>query len=81
MNPWQRLKGLTETAILMSVTNAMGWLIIDWSKSNASTTFVLFTIFILVGYLVIWFYWKGQNWARIFPSTYVRAVPLQSAVL
>jgi hypothetical protein len=26
---------------------------------------VLFTVVILVGYLVIWFYWKGRNWARI----------------
>lgn len=65
MNPYQRPKGLTETAILMSITNAMGWLIVDWSKLHAATIFVLFTIFILVGYLVIWFYWKGRNWARI----------------
>jgi hypothetical protein len=65
MNPYQRPKGLTETAILMSITNAMGWLIVDWSKPHAATIFVLFTIFILVGYLVIWFYWKGRSWARI----------------
>jgi hypothetical protein len=65
MNPNQRPRGLTETAILMSIPNAMGWLIVDWSKSNAATAFALFTIVILVGYLVIWFYWKGRNWARI----------------
>ena len=61
----KRPRGLTETAVLMSLTNALGWLIIDWSKPNAGTTFALFTVFILVGYLVIWFYWKGHNWARI----------------
>jgi hypothetical protein len=49
----------------MSLTNALGWLIVDWSKPHAATTFWLFTILILVGYLVIWFYWKGRNWARI----------------
>ena len=65
MDPRPRPKGLTETAVVMAVTNAMGWLIVDWSKPHAATTFVLFTIFILVGYLVIWFYWKGRNWARI----------------
>jgi hypothetical protein len=27
--------------------------------------FVVFTIFILLGYLVIWSYWNGRNWARI----------------
>jgi hypothetical protein len=42
----------------------MGWLVVDWSKPNAATTFALFTILIAVGYLVIWFYWKGRNWAR-----------------
>jgi hypothetical protein len=49
----------------MSLTNALGWFIVDWSKPHAATTFWLFTILILVGYLVIWFYWKGRNWARI----------------
>jgi hypothetical protein len=73
-----RPKGLTETAVVMSVTNAMGWLIVDWSKPHAATTFVLFTIFILVGYLVIWFYWQGRNWAR--GSTYVPALPIQFAI-
>ena len=49
----------------MSLTNALGWLTVDWSKPHAAATFWLFTIFILVGYLVIWFYWRGRNWARI----------------
>jgi hypothetical protein len=49
----------------MAVTNAMGWAIIDWSKPHAATVFVVFTIFIVSGYFVIWFYWKGRNWARI----------------
>lgn len=61
----QRPKGLTETAVLMALTNALGWLIVDWSNPHAATTFSIFTIFILVGYFVIWFYWKGRNWARI----------------
>jgi hypothetical protein len=56
MNPCQRQNGLPETGILMLITNAMGWLIVDWSKPNAATIFVLFAIFILAGYLVIWFY-------------------------
>lgn len=58
-------KGLTETAVLMSLTNALGWLIVDWSKPNASAVFAMFTVFIAVGYVVIWFYWRGHNWARI----------------
>jgi hypothetical protein len=60
-----RPKGITETSILMAITNAMGWAIIDWSKPHAATVFVVFTILIMGGYFVIWFYWKGRNWARI----------------
>jgi hypothetical protein len=61
----ERPKGLTATSIFMSITNAMGWAIIDWSKPNARIIFVLFTVTIAINYLVIWFYWKGRNWARI----------------
>jgi len=62
---YHRPKGLTETAVLMSFTNALGWFIVDWSRPYAVTTFCLFTIFIMVGYFVIWFYWEGHNWARV----------------
>jgi len=49
----------------MSLTNALGWLTVDWSKPHASTTFAMFSVFILAGYFVLWFYWKGRNWARV----------------
>jgi hypothetical protein len=49
----------------MSVTNAMGWLIIDWSKRDAALVLLLSTLMIASGYYVIWFYWNGKNWARI----------------
>jgi hypothetical protein len=65
MSDAERPKGLTETSILMSIANAMGWTIIDWSKPNAQVTFGIFTIIIVIGYAVLWFYWKGRNWARI----------------
>jgi hypothetical protein len=65
MNSDERPKGLTETSALMSITNAMGWLIVDWSKPKALVTFITFTTLIVIGYLVIWFYWRGRNWARI----------------
>jgi hypothetical protein len=61
----QRPEGLAATAILMSITNAMGWMIIDWSKPHAGLIFIAITITIAINYLVIWFYWKGKNWARI----------------
>ncbi len=49
----------------MSIFNATGFAIIDWSKPYPYTKLFIFTTIILVGYIVIWFYWKGRNWARI----------------
>jgi hypothetical protein len=49
----------------MAITNAMGWGIIDWSRADARLMFAIFTSFILVGYVVLWFFWKGRNWARV----------------
>jgi hypothetical protein len=44
----------------MSITNAMGWAIIDWSKPDSRILFIVFTLFIVIGYVVIWFYWKVE---------------------
>jgi hypothetical protein len=60
-----RPKGVVLTTILMAVCNAMGWFIIDYSAPHALGTFIIFTVLILVGYLVLWGYWRGRNWARI----------------
>jgi hypothetical protein len=65
MRDSNRPKGLTVTSIFMSITNSMGWVIINWFKPNDRVTFVISTILLVIGYLVIWFYWKGRNWARI----------------
>jgi len=65
MSDCVRPKGIKETAVLMSILNATGFAIIDWSKPHPYIKFSIFTTIILVGYIVIWFYWKGRNWARI----------------
>jgi hypothetical protein len=49
----------------MCLCNALGWFTIDWNKPHAITVFVAFTILIFIGYVFLWFYWKGHNWARI----------------
>ena len=49
----------------MCICNAMGWFIVDWTRKGAAFTFVVFTILIGLGYVFVWFYWKGHNWARI----------------
>jgi hypothetical protein len=65
MSDYERPKGIKETAVLMSILNATGFAIIDWSKPHPYIKFSIFTTIILVGYIVLWFYWKGRNWARI----------------
>ncbi len=62
----ERPVGITVTAVLMSGANAMGWTVLDWHASHAIARFLSFTAVILVGYFVIWCYWQGENWARIF---------------
>jgi hypothetical protein len=61
----ERPRWLSATAVCMSITNALGWAIIDWSRPDAKLVFAGFTITILIGYVVVWFYWRGKNWARI----------------
>jgi hypothetical protein len=61
----ERPRWLTATTVCMSIANAMGWAIIDWSRPDAKLVFAVFTVTILIGYVVIWFYWRGKNWARI----------------
>lgn len=60
-----RPTGVSVTTALMCICNAMGWFTIEWDKPRASTKFALCTVFILIGYVCIWFYRRGSNWARV----------------
>jgi hypothetical protein len=60
-----RPMGITVTAILMSITNAMGWMMIDWHTEKVQIRFVTYSLLILIGYVFLWFYWQGRNWARL----------------
>jgi glucose-6-phosphate-specific signal transduction histidine kinase len=60
-----RPPGINVTTILMAACNFMGWVIIDYSAPHARLTLLIFSVIILVGYVVLWAYWSGRNWARI----------------
>jgi len=61
-----RPKGLTLTAIFLSVCNAMLWATIRPGRPPYSLRMLMmFTVVIGIGYFVIWSYWTGRNWARI----------------
>jgi hypothetical protein len=61
-----RPKGLALTAILMALCNAFIWATIKPGRPPyTQRMWLFFTFSICIGYLFIWFYWKGRNWARI----------------
>ena len=49
----------------MAFCNALGWIVIDYHSPHSLTTFVIFTVVILIGYWVLWHYYQGKNWTRI----------------
>jgi hypothetical protein len=57
-----RPDGLREVTLLMCVLNLTGLLFID---AGAPTIVApLFIGFMLFGYVVLWYFWRGRNWAR-----------------
>ena len=62
----KRPKGMAATALLMALCNAVIWATIKPGRPPYSTRmFLAFTVLICVGYVFIWFYWQGRNWARV----------------
>lgn len=60
-----RPKGLTAATLAMCLLNPTGYLFLTGEGEARAGLAVLFTIFILVGYVVLWYFWNGRNWARI----------------
>ena len=59
-------KGLFTTTILMAICNPLGFFFLDPSAGRMQAQLVLTALIVAVSYVVLWFYWKGKNWARIF---------------
>jgi len=59
-----RPTGVSVTTVMMCATNALGFFYVNWTRPHAMFTFVVFAILIGIGYLVLWFFWNGRNWAR-----------------
>ena len=45
----ERPTGITITAVLMSMANALGWMIIDWHAPHVRLRFVTYTVLIAAG--------------------------------
>lgn len=53
----------------MAVLNPLGYSLIDWTAGSAVRVvfeLVATSFIVMASYVVIWFYWRGRNWARWF---------------
>ncbi len=57
-------KGLKETTVLMGIFNVAGLIFFDPNSKYLGIEIFLFTALIAVSYLLLWYYWQGNNWAR-----------------
>ena len=58
-------KGLKETTVLMGIFNIAGLIFFDPNQEYIGFEIFLFIVVIAISYLLLWYYWQGNNWARI----------------
>jgi hypothetical protein len=56
-------RGLGATTVAMAVLNLGGFVGIEWTRRGVV---VMVASMVLLGYVVLWYYWQGRNWARQF---------------
>jgi hypothetical protein len=51
----------------MAVLNLFGYALLLGPRKprNVEVAFVFISLMIAAGYVVLWYYWQGRNWARI----------------
>jgi hypothetical protein len=59
-----RPQGLSAITIAMCITNAMGWFIVPLNGEQVIAHLAINSLLILIGYVVLWYFWLGKNWAR-----------------
>jgi hypothetical protein len=59
-------KGLAETTILMAVCDPLSFLFLKPARGDVGVQVFVTALSVAVSYLVLWCYWRGRNWARIF---------------
>jgi hypothetical protein len=63
-----RPKAVTNLTWIMAALNPLGYSLLWNPNKTRSTVVLLFLVFsamIATGYLMLWFFWKGKNWARL----------------
>lgn len=60
----QRPAMLTWTAVLLCVFNVLGFFSFDISPESLAAFLIFYGILAAASFVVIWYFWEGQNWAR-----------------
>lgn len=60
-----RPRGLAETTIAMCIMNIAGFIFVDPRVAPVTIQYAVFSLIMAITYLVLWYYWKGKNWARM----------------
>ena len=60
-----RPRGVLATTIAMGVLSLMGFFTLDWDSRFINPLIIAIPACIIIGYIALWFYWKGRNWARL----------------
>ena len=58
-------KGLYTTFIVMCLMNLTGFAFVNPQVGSVSGQFAFIGLIIAFSYVVLWYYWRGKNWARI----------------
>lgn len=61
-----RPRGLREVSILMAVMGVLSYSFVKYRTISASLAIDLLTAYAVTALIVLWFFWQGHNWARIF---------------
>ncbi|MEO8021297.1 MAG: hypothetical protein ABI660_05480 [Polaromonas sp.] len=60
-----QLKGLNTTTLIMCVLNLAGFVVVDWDSPEVGILAAFYGSIIAATFIVLWYYWKRKNWARI----------------
>ena len=61
-----RPRGLTATAVLAALYDVVWYGVFHWTGHNSIPQTVVSTAGVALAFFLIWYYWRGCNWARIF---------------
>jgi len=64
-NALEKPKWLKENTVLMCIFNVAGFIFYDANSEYEGLEIFLFIVVISMSLLVLWYYWQGNNWARI----------------